>query len=105
LRYEVVFLNTFLKQFKKLPGNVKERVKQRTQDLATNPYLGLRLTGGLEGFWKDRLGAYRIIYKIDTKAGRIIFYIFESGHQLEPSFVWSRARRIAGITPIGVYSV
>jgi mRNA-degrading endonuclease RelE of RelBE toxin-antitoxin system len=41
LRYEVVFLNTFLKQFKKLPGNVKERVKQRIQELATNPYLGL----------------------------------------------------------------
>jgi len=43
LRYEAVFLNTFLKQFKKLPGNVKARVKQRVQELATNPYLGLRL--------------------------------------------------------------
>jgi len=74
LRYEAVFLNTFLKQFKKLPGNVKQRVKQRIQELATNPYLGLRLKGGLEGFWKDRVGTYRILYKIDSGAGRIVFY-------------------------------
>jgi mRNA interferase RelE/StbE len=74
LRYEVVFLNTFLKQFKKLPGNVKERIKQRVNELAANPYIGLRLRGGLEGYWKDRVGNYRIIYKIDTGAGRIIFY-------------------------------
>jgi mRNA-degrading endonuclease RelE of RelBE toxin-antitoxin system len=34
----------------------------------------LRLRGGLEGFWKDRVGEYRILYKIDTWASRIIFY-------------------------------
>jgi mRNA-degrading endonuclease RelE of RelBE toxin-antitoxin system len=65
LRYEVVFLNTFLKQFKKLPGNVKERVKQRVQELATNPYLGLRLRGGLDSFWKDRVGTYRIKHGLE----------------------------------------
>lgn len=74
MRYEVIFLNTFLKQFKKLHGNAKERVKQRIQELATNPHLGLRLRGSLDGFWKDRVGTYRIIYKIDSGAGRIIFY-------------------------------
>lgn len=74
MTYEAVFLNTFLKQFKKLPGNVKSRVKQRAQDLAANPYLGLRLKGNLEGFWKDRVGTYRIIYKIDESTKRIIFY-------------------------------
>ena len=74
MRYKVVFLNTFLKQFKKLPGNAKGRVKERVQQLATNPYLGLRLRGGLEGFWKDRVGAYRIIYEIDRSANKIIFY-------------------------------
>jgi len=41
LRYEAVFLNTFLKRFKKLPGNVKQRIRQRIQELATNPYLGV----------------------------------------------------------------
>ncbi len=41
MRYEAVFLNTFLKRFKKLPGNVKQRIRQRIQELATNPYLGV----------------------------------------------------------------
>ena len=55
MRYEAVFLNTFLKEFKKLPGNVKQRVKQRIQELATNPYLGLRLKGGLKASGKTAL--------------------------------------------------
>ena len=55
MRYEAVFLNTFLKQFKRLPGNVKQRIRQRIQELATNPYLGLRLKGGLEASGKTAL--------------------------------------------------
>ena len=74
MRYKTVFLNTFLKQFKRLPGNIKERVEKRIQELANDPYLGLRLRGSLEGFWKDRVGGYRIIYKINTSSGEIIFY-------------------------------
>lgn len=53
---------------------MRERIKQRIQELALNPYLGLRLKGALEGFWKDRMGHYRIIYKVDDKTRRIIFY-------------------------------
>ena len=34
----------------------------------------MRLRGSLDSFWKDRVGTYRIIYKIDSGAGRIIFY-------------------------------
>jgi len=43
LTYEAVFLNTFLKQFRKLPRDAREQVKKRTQELVENPYLGLRL--------------------------------------------------------------
>ncbi len=32
------------------------------------------MVGQLEGFWKDRVGQYRIIYKIDEKSRTIIFY-------------------------------
>jgi mRNA interferase RelE/StbE len=74
LNYGTVFLNTFLKQFRKLPGNVRDRVKQRIHELSLNPYLGLRLKGPLEGFWKERVGDYRIVYKIDDKTKKIIFY-------------------------------
>ena len=30
--------------------------------------------GQLEGFWKDRVGRYRIIYKVDEKGRSIVFY-------------------------------
>lgn len=74
MTYDAIFLNTFLKQFKKLPEDVKRRVKQRIQELAENPYLGLRLRGQLEGYWKDRVGGYRIIYKVEESTQRIVFY-------------------------------
>ena len=74
MTYDAIFLNTFLKQFKKLPEDVKRRVKQRIQELAENPYLGLRLRGQLEGYWKDRIGGYRIIYKVEESTQRIVFY-------------------------------
>ena len=35
---------------------------------------GLRLAGQLEGFWKERVGPYRIIYKIDEGKKLVVFY-------------------------------
>lgn len=64
----------FLKQFRRLPGDVKNRIRTRVEELAQNPYLGLRLVGPLEGFWKDRVGQYRIIYKVEEKSKMIVFY-------------------------------
>ena len=74
MTYSVVFLRTFLKQFRRLPRDTRNRIQARVEELAQNPYLGLRLVGQLEGFWKDRVGQYRIIYKIDEKNKTIIFY-------------------------------
>ena len=74
MTYSVVFLRTFLKQFRRLPRDTRNRIQARVEELAQNPYLGLRLVGQLEGFWKDRVGQYRIIYKIDEKSKTIIFY-------------------------------
>ena len=74
MTYSVVFLRTFLKQFRRLPRDTRNRIQARVEELAQNPYLGLRLVGQLEGFWKDRIGQYRIIYKIDEKSKTIIFY-------------------------------
>ena len=68
MTYSAVFLRVFLKQFRHLPGDTRNRIQARVEELAQNPYLGLRLMGQLEGFWKDRVGQYRIIYKIDEKS-------------------------------------
>ncbi len=72
--YKAVFLNVFLKQFKRLPESDKTRIRQRVKELLENPYLGLRLKGELGGFWKDRIGTYRIIYKLDESSRNVIFY-------------------------------
>ena len=72
--YKAAFLNIFLKQFKKLPEGDKTRINRRVKELLENPYLGLRLKGELDGFWKDRIGTYRLIYKINESAKEIIFY-------------------------------
>ena len=69
-----VFLNVFSKQFKKLPESDKARIRQRVKELLENPYLGLRLKGELDGFWKDRTGSYRDIYKIDESGKNVVFY-------------------------------
>ncbi len=74
MTYTVVFLRVFLKQFRHLPAESKRRIQARVEELAERPYLGLRLVGELEGFWKDRVGQYRIIYKIDEKNNTIVFY-------------------------------
>jgi len=74
LSYVVVFLDAFTKQFHRLPTNVKARVRQRIIELAENPYLGIRLVGVLSGYWKDRVGKYRIIYRIDEAKKTVIMY-------------------------------
>lgn len=57
-----------------MPKDVKLRVRRRIIELSKNPYLGLRLVGDLAGFWKDRIGKYRIVYKIDETKKTIIIY-------------------------------
>jgi len=74
LTYTVIFLRIFIKQFRHLPRDARNRVTVRVEELAENPYLGLRLVGQLEGFWKDRVGQYRILYAIDEKNKTIILH-------------------------------
>jgi mRNA interferase RelE/StbE len=74
LTFEAVFLNIFLKQFRKLHGSESTRIRERVKLLCEDPYVGLPLKGDLQGFWKDRVGNYRIIYKIDETGNKVIFY-------------------------------
>jgi mRNA interferase RelE/StbE len=74
LSYAVAFLREFVKQFRRLPRDVRLRVRRRVTELSENPYLGLKLVGALAGYWKDRVGKYRIIYKVDEDRKLIILY-------------------------------
>jgi mRNA interferase RelE/StbE len=74
LNYTAIFLRVFVRRFHRLQPRLRLQVRRRVQELAENPYLGLRLVGELEGFWKDRVGKYRIVYKIDEAKKEIVFY-------------------------------
>jgi mRNA-degrading endonuclease RelE of RelBE toxin-antitoxin system len=53
---------------------MKLRVRRRVTELSENPYLGFKLVGELAGYWKDRVGKYRVVYKIDETRKTIIPY-------------------------------
>jgi len=74
MSYTTIFLRELVKQFRRLPKKIKLRIRHRIIELSDNPYLGLRLVGDLTGFWKDRIGKYRIVYKIDENKKTVIFY-------------------------------
>lgn len=74
MSYTAIFLRVFLRRFRNLHPKLRSQVRRRVQELAENPYSGLRLVGELEGFWKDRVGKYRIIYKIDETTKQVVFY-------------------------------
>jgi mRNA interferase RelE/StbE len=74
LSYTVIFLREFVKRFRHLPKDMKLKVRRRVTELGENPYLGIRLVGELNGYWKDRVGKYRIVYRIDETGKTIILY-------------------------------
>jgi mRNA-degrading endonuclease RelE of RelBE toxin-antitoxin system len=54
LKYTVVFLRTFLKQFRFLPADVKLRVGHRVEELSENPYLGLKIEEEVAVYLADK---------------------------------------------------
>ena len=50
------------------------RVLKKIESLADNPREGKALTGNHKGEFSLRIGAYRIVYELDT-AGRVIFIL------------------------------
>lgn len=67
MRYKSVFTKGFKREFKKLPKNVKERILDAILKAVTNPYVGTRLHGELQGLWRWRVGKYRLVYMINEK--------------------------------------
>lgn len=74
MSYRAIFLRVFLRRFRRLHPRLRLQVRRRIEELADNPYVGFRLVGELEGYWKDRVGKYRIIYKIDEHKQELVFY-------------------------------
>ena len=71
--YKAALTRNFLRQLKKLPKNVKNRVLKAVDELIRNPFLGVRLRGELRGKWRWRVGKYRMIYRIDRTSKLVVF--------------------------------
>lgn len=79
--YRIVFLPRAEKEFKKLPAIIKEKITNALEHLAKNPLLGKPLKAEYKGLHSDRVGDYRIIYKILQEKTLIV--IFKIGHRRE----------------------
>lgn len=58
---------TFQKNFEKLPKGIQNQVEKALREIYSNPSVGKKLLGDLEGEYSHRIGKYRIIYFIDRE--------------------------------------
>lgn len=70
--YKSTFTRAFLRQYRKLPDPAKERIKKAILEITTNPHLGLKLRGALEGYRRWRVGDYRVIYLIEEAKKQVV---------------------------------
>jgi len=73
LAYKAALTKNFLREFKKLPKEVRDRILWAIDEILSNPFLGVKLRGELEGRWRWRVGKYRIIYIIDQTPQVVVF--------------------------------
>ena len=66
-KYTVVTTLRAQKDIETLPSFIKEKIKNVSEELSVNPYLGKPLKWVLKGLYTLRLGNYRIIYMVGHK--------------------------------------
>jgi mRNA-degrading endonuclease RelE of RelBE toxin-antitoxin system len=52
LDYKVALTKNFLREFKKLPRDVRNRILRTIDEIVAAPFLGVKLRGELECRWK-----------------------------------------------------
>jgi len=73
LPYKSNYTKSFMREYKKLPSNIKGRILEAVEKTVANPYAGTKLRGTLEGLWRWRIGKYRVIYMINEREKTIVF--------------------------------
>jgi mRNA interferase RelE/StbE len=80
MTYAVILLPAARRQFLSLPKSLQERLQPHIDALADNPRPpGVKKLKGLVGYWRIRVGAYRIIYTIQDD--RLLVSIVRIGHR------------------------
>ncbi|MFN3761631.1 MAG: type II toxin-antitoxin system RelE family toxin [Anaerolineae bacterium] len=75
--YSVEFKPSVHKDFRRLPKSVVQRAMRRIEELGENPFpQGVEKLEGAHQLYRIRLGNYRIVYEVDTRARRItVMYV------------------------------
>lgn len=83
MKYEVIFTNKAEKSLKKIdPSHQKiilSWIKNNLVDCEEPRIQGKALTGDKKGYWRYRVGAYRLITKIDD--GQLIIIVINISHR------------------------
>lgn len=77
--YEVIIEQPVQRFIKRLPQEEQKKLLNALEQLAEHPFLGKELVGTLKGLHSWRVGAYRIIYKIEPT--HVAVYVVRIGHR------------------------
>jgi mRNA interferase RelE/StbE len=70
--YDILIEQAAERDLKKLPADIFKRIIPKIKDLAKNPRpQRSRKIAGSKNDWRIRVGDYRIIYEVDTRANAI----------------------------------
>ncbi|AFY99984.1 type II toxin-antitoxin system RelE family toxin [Calothrix sp. PCC 6303] len=80
MSYKVEILKGALKQLKKLPSELQERIQVKIDDLAIEPRPnGVKKLKGKENTYRIRVSDYRVIY--DIFDDNLVVSVVEVGHR------------------------
>ncbi|MEH2086470.1 type II toxin-antitoxin system RelE family toxin [Nostoc sp.] len=80
MSYKVEILRGALKQLKKIPSELQERIQIKIDDLATEPRPnGVKKLKGKENAYRIKVGDYRVIYDIFDDL--LVVNVVEVGHR------------------------
>ena len=79
--YKVFYLDSVEEDLKKLDRSLRKRILDKIEKyLAKDPkHLGKALTGQFKGFWRYRVGDFRVIYRIAES--EILVLVARIGHR------------------------
>jgi mRNA interferase RelE/StbE len=80
--YAIEFTASALREFRALDRQVQRRVSTKVSELAEDPFpVGARKFQGEDNHWRNRVGDYRVIYRIEKR--RVVIVIVRIGHRRE----------------------
>ena len=80
----LIYSEKFLKEVKKIDKHVQKKIFDYMDEVAKldDPRVrGKALVGNLAGFWRYRVGDYRVLCRI--KENELIIFVVEVGHRKE----------------------